>query len=357
MGVVRLIQGLSSDENICHSIMIAGTNRSLLEAINIDVTTHSLGVRRRSYIAFFLMARMFKVEQVDIVHVNNLSLWPDAALGALLSGCRCVETFHGIEDSKLHLSSAKRILYKAVALLTSCKTAVSEEAAELLGALTGIDRASVELIPNGIDTTRFAPPNSPEEKREIREAKGLPVDSVVFGCVAALRPVKNHEGLLEAFAQAAQASSTPAALALVGDGPLALTLKRLAEELGVSEKVIFLGLCSDVPELLRSFDAFVLNSDTEGLSYALLEAMASGLPVIATAVGAGRRLVTQGSEGYLVPPGDVPALTSALKRVLDDAGCMKAMGARARATVKADYGFGAMLDSYRRLYKKLARAS
>jgi glycosyltransferase involved in cell wall biosynthesis len=349
MGVLRLIGSLSN-ENMRHSIMIAGSDQTSLGITGANVVCHSLGIDGRSCLAFIRMARIFKSQRVDIVHVNNLSLWPDSALGALLARSRCLETFHGIEDSQVSFSRAQRILFRTAARFTSRMTAVAEDAAKLLAALTGIDRAVVQLIPNGIDTMQFAPLESADEKRRLRRSKQLPEESVLLGCVAGLRPVKNHHGLLQAFAQATRAANAPAQLVLVGDGKLAGDLMNQAKELGIQERVFFLGRRADVDELLRCFDVFVLNSHTEGLSYAMLEAMASGLPVVTTAVGANQSLIDSGKHGWLYPSGDISRLATILKELAVNPEVLESMGRAARKRVESEYGISRMADQYAQLY-------
>lgn len=353
MGVVRLIKGLS-DAGKRHSVAIFGTDRSLLEELQSDIPCHALGICERSYTAFWALARLFKREGVDIVHVNNLAPWADAALAARLAGCRCIETFHGVEQGLLRLSIPRKILFRGAQRLTAQVTAVAAEAADLLVSLTGIAREAVAVIPNGIDTALFAPVDSPAARRALRRAKGLPEDPLLFGCVAALRPVKNHRGLLRGFARALRATAVPAELVLVGAGQSAGELRELAGTLGITDQVRFLGRRADVAELLPCFDAFVLNSDTEGLSYAVLEAMACGLPLIGTAVGANVKLVTEGRQGMLVAAGDEVALAAALSRAMADPALLKEMGRAARRLVENEYGMAAMAARYRRLYQKVA---
>jgi glycosyltransferase involved in cell wall biosynthesis len=353
MGVARLIQGLSG-EDMRHSLAILGADRSLLDELRLELPCHALGIRGRSYMAFRPLAELFRRERVDIVHVNNLAPWPDAALAAKLAGCRCVETFHGVEQGVLQFSLLRKQLLRGVFRLSARVTAVADEAADLLATLTGIPRAAVDVIANGIDTERFAPVASPEARRMLRRDKGLPEGGLLFGCVAALRPVKNHRGLLHAFAQAVTGRAVAAHLVLVGDGELAGELCALAETLRIAERVLFLGRRADVAELLPCFDAFVLNSDTEGLSYAVLEAMACALPLIATAVGGNVQLVRDGRQGLLVPIGDGDALAAALARVMAEPDRLVAMGRESRKKIEAEYGMTAMLAHYHALYRDLA---
>jgi len=353
MGVLRLIQNLK-DERIRHSIAILGSDRSLLDQMNVDIPCHALDLQGRCFTAFWRLAKRFRRERVDIVHVNNLAPWPDAALAARLAGCRCIETFHGVEEGRLRFSFLKQMLFRGAGFLSSRITAVADEAADLLTGLTGISRDAVQVIPNGVDTANFSPVASLGTKRDLRRSKNLPEDALLLGCVAALRPVKNHRGLLRAFAGALKGVATPVVLVLVGDGPLAAELQTLAAELGIGEQVHFLGRRSDITELLQCFDAFVLNSDTEGLSYAVLEAMACGLPLIGTAVGGNVQLVRNDRQGMLVAVADEAALSMALHRAISGSEDLITMGQEARKMVMAHYGMAVMVDQYRKLYLELA---
>ena len=150
----------------------------------------------------------------------------------------------------------------------------------------GVSRERILVIANAVDMERFRPA-APGERETLRAQFGFPATAPLIGCVANLRPVKGHEVLIEAFASVC-ARVPQARLALVGEGPIETPLRERARALGVLDRLHFLGLRQDVPDLLRAFDVAVLASHSEGLSNALLEAMASGLPTVATAVGGTR---------------------------------------------------------------------
>lgn len=351
MGVLRLIQNFPSGA-VRHSVTIIGGDCALLDESGANLRLHALGISGRSYGAFWRLKHLFRQQKTDIVHVNNLSPWFDCALAARLAGCRCIATFHGIEQGVLSFPKWRKWLFQLSGGLTDGVTAVAEPAADLLVELTGITRNRVEVIPNGIDTQRFSPLTHLDEKNRLRKAKGFPEKALILGCVAALRPVKNHLGLLQAFAKAVKNGRLAAELVLVGDGPLTEELQSLSRELGIAENVRFLGRRSDVRDLLRCFDAFFLNSDTEGLSYAVLEAMACGLPVIATAVGANPDLITPGVTGFLVPPADLDALSDVFMRLGTASDALPAMGAQARLKIFEEFSLHRMTLAYQKLYER-----
>lgn len=207
-------------------------------------------------------------------------------------------------------------------------------------------------IPNGVDTGRFQP-LAPEARAAARAALGLAPDEFVFGCVARLAEVKRHVDLLGAFARLGEAPLRPRLL-LLGDGPLEAELRRQAHEAGIAARVDFLGARSDVPALLPALDAFVLVSRTEGLSNATLEAMACGLPVIATAVGGQPEAVEDGVTGLLVPPRAPGRLALALESFLHAPARCHRMGRLARETILRRFSRDAMLQGYEQLYRRLA---
>jgi L-malate glycosyltransferase len=168
--------------------------------------------------------------------------------------------------------------------------------------------------------------------------------------------VKDHKGLVGAFASAI--SNKPSVntnkdsyLILVGDGPLASELKMLSRHLGVEDRIIFLARRDDVDRILQSLDVFVLNSKTEGMSYAVLEAMSSGLPIIATNVGANIELIRHGVEGYLYRPGDLKSLAEYMTEIIGDTDRLLKMGRAARQKIVEFYSVKKMVSSYKDLYE------
>ena len=160
--------------------------------------------------------------------------------------------------------------------------------------------------------------------------------------------------LLHAFAKVA-AAQADVDLLLVGDGPLRGELTELVRSLGLESRVHFLGVRSDVPEILRALDVFTLTSLTEAASLTLLEAMASGVPVVMTAVGGNPELVRDGIDGLLVPRGDAAATARALLQILGDPAAAAAMGSAGRQRVIDHYQLEATVKAYLDLYEKLIR--
>jgi glycosyltransferase involved in cell wall biosynthesis len=221
---------------------------------------------------------------------------------------------------------------------------ISEEIDASL-ARVGVPGARRIAIPNGVDVERFHPAG-PEERRALRARLGLLGGPAVAWC-GRLVPEKNVAGLLAVW-RAVRVQHPESQLLVVGSGPEEAALRRVA-----GDGVVFLGEQSDVSPILRAADLFVLPSRTEGLSNALLEAMAAGLPVVATRAGAAEEMVRDGETGRLVPIGDDDALGRALCDLLADPDRAR-LGAQARETVVARYALDGVVERLAALYGELA---
>ena len=200
----------------------------------------------------------------------------------------------------------------------------------------GISDTSIRVIPNGVDTAGCL---GARESRPIR----------TILTVANLRREKAHETLLEAVARVAPAHADLRVL-IAGDGPRAAELRALARKLGVAGRVEFLGHRDDVEALLMEADVFVLPSRSEASPNSVLEAMAAGVPIVASAVGGLLELVQPGRTGLLVPPDDASALARAIESLLADAGRARALGEAGRAAVAQRYSFDRMARAFEDLY-------
>ena len=166
-----------------------------------------------------------------------------------------------------------------------------------------------------------------------------------------IHPQKNLGVLLDAWPEVAR--RTGASLILVGQGPERDRLAESARTLGVADRVHFLGGVDDPADLLRAADAFVLPSVAEGMSNSLLEAMATSLPCLASAIGGNTDLLQDGHDGLLVPPGDPSAWSSALLRVLEDPSFARSLGAAARRRIEAEFSLTVVVDRYLALYRRM----
>jgi glycosyltransferase involved in cell wall biosynthesis len=217
----------------------------------------------------------------------------------------------------------------------------------------GYDRRKFWLIHNGIDIKPFYW-RSEREKETIKRKYNVPLDKPIITCVANLRPAKGHEYLIRALHEL-KTNGLDFLTLLVGDGQLRGELEELVRELELMEIVWFLGSKDreEIPRILAITDIFVLPSLWEGLPTALIEAMAAGCPVVATAVAGTPEIVNEGRTGFLVSPRDPKALAERMKLLLQDQALCKNMGQAGAKRAKEDFSIERMVREYEALYRQL----
>jgi glycosyltransferase involved in cell wall biosynthesis len=232
--------------------------------------------------------------------------------------------------------------------------ALANAHADYLAEREKIARKKLCVINNGVDTSRFHPVNSEAERDAIRDVLVLPRGIFIVAIIAALRPEKDHEMLLAAVSRMLKIRSDFIVL-IVGEGAEAGKLHAMARELSLGSNVRFLGRRSDVSVLLSASDASVLCSHpiVETFPLVVLEAMASGLPVVASDVGAVREMLADGEEGLIIPPGDAEALAGRLLMLAEKPELRKRIGARARERVIRDFSEETMVKRYADLLRML----
>jgi glycosyltransferase involved in cell wall biosynthesis len=282
---------------------------------------------------------------IRLVHAHPGSA---SRLMALLAGVpMMVSTYHGSwvgGASRSELWLRRFLDTRSSAVVANSRSTRDHVAADLRLPLEG-----VQVIYNGVDLTRFHPPSG-VERQAARAAFGIGTDEVVLGTVARLYADKGVSDVLLALA-GARAQGTCIRMLVVGDGPERPVLEAQAVSLGVAPFVRFLGARSDVGSILRACDLAVLASRTrEGFGIALVEAMATGLPVLGTTVEGVPEVVDSGKTGVLVPPSDPAALREALVSLARNPGLRSEIGARARAEVCARFDVRRMVAEYGRLY-------
>jgi glycosyltransferase involved in cell wall biosynthesis len=233
---------------------------------------------------------------------------------------------------------------RALALGVDRYIAVSENIAGLLGGELGWPRRKIEVIYNGVPVERYQRPRDPELRRELTGGS----DRQVVLTAARLTPQKGLDVLLRAALHVPEGQ-----FVLAGDGPERPRLEAEAEQLGILDRVRFLGLRDDVPELLAASDVFVLPSLFEGSSLAVLEAMAAGKPVVTSAIGGTNELIVDGESGLLVPPGDAAALALALNRVLAQPELRAELGGKARDRARSSFSAATSAAHVTRVYEDL----
>jgi glycosyltransferase involved in cell wall biosynthesis len=292
----------------------------------------------------YRLARIARERRADVLHCHHYSPFVYGQIAALAaSPLRVVFTEHG-RLSDAAPSRKRRLVNPMLGRLAEGIYAVSDDLRRHMVA-EGFPAERVAVIRNGIDPGT-AP--APADRDRARRLLGLAPDAFTIGTVARFDPVKDLTTLLDAFI-ALRAAVPRAQLVLIGDGPDRQRLERHACDAGVAQAVHFGGYRGDARRLLPGLDVYVNSSITEGISLTILEAMAAGLPVVATAVGGTPEVVSNGT-GLLVPARSAGALAAALGTLARHPEGRQALGAAGRARLQREFTLDRMVDHYRRVY-------
>lgn len=355
-GVVNLINRLPENQfrhtivaltrcapEFCKRIM-----RSDVEFISLDKPPgHGVQLYPR-------LLRLFREYRPAIVHTRNLAAL-EAALPARLAGVGVrVHGEHGWDISDPHGIRRKyQLIRRAYRPFVTHYIALSEELSGYLNRRVRVPADRISRICNGVDTLKFAPGNG---RQALEGSPFNAPDLIVVGTVGRLQAVKDQLNLVRAFALLLERSgdvSRRLRLILAGEGPLRGDIEAEILHCGIGDHVWLAGERSDVADVMRSLDIFVLPSQSEGISNTILEAMASGLPVVATNVGGNGELVSDGESGLLARPQDSQALALEVARYADDPALAKRHGRAGRARVEAEFSLEVMVNRYASLYMRL----
>jgi glycosyltransferase involved in cell wall biosynthesis len=314
--LARLLGGLDRGRFVPAVACLYGSKSPVADDIRaLDTPIYDLGMSHKWRLdAFLRLYRLLRQERPAILHTFLFHANIPGRIAGRLASVPIVisgERTMGMENRWRYL------LNRVTQGLADRVVCVSRQVADFVADEVGVPRSKIVVIPNGVDLARAGGLSG---KHEARAALGLPIDGALVGTVARLDPVKRLDVLLQALALVATEGRPDADVSavLVGYGPEEERLKALAHELGLDRRIRFVGPQRDVWPWLAALDVFVLSSDWEGMSNALLEAMAARLPVVATATGGTPDVVVNGKTGFLVPPRDPAALARALKRLLGD---------------------------------------
>jgi sugar transferase (PEP-CTERM/EpsH1 system associated) len=343
-GLVNLVNHMPP-ERIRHAIVcLSGFNPEFRRRIRRpDVEVVSLGKRPgKDLRAYGRMWRLLRRMRPAIVHTRNLGTvdmqWVAAAAGVP----RRLHGEHGWEASDPTGRNPRSLrIRRACRPVIQRYVCMSQDIARWLERDVGVAPSRIRQLYSGVDVERFKA--DPAAVQRV---------TVTLGTVGRLDPVKNHASLLEAFASLRE--RVPGVhLTIVGDGPLRPDLEARIGALGLQQAVHLAGACNDTAELIRSFDVFVLPSINEGISNTLLEAMATGLPVVAARVGGNPELVMDGVTGRLYDPGQAGALARAVLPYLTDPALRRAHGAAGRERVVQNFSLDTMVGRYVALYDEV----
>ena len=290
------------------------------------------------------MRRYLERRRPDVVHCHNLPAFLYGALGARLAGdIPVVLTKHGIRMPGGLKSRLNRFL-----LQRSDAIAVSPQSRDILQAWIHPKSPPVRYIANGISTEAF---NRLPPREEARRQLDLPPSSFVTGIVSRIMPCKNHLELLDVFV-GILAKIPDALLLIAGDGAMLPAVRNRIRELNLDRHALLLGERRDIPLILAALDCFCLPSDTEGMPMTILEAMAAGIPIVATTVGGIPECVEDGRTALLVPPHEPERLAAALLSIAADPERAKQLGTAAKRTFLNRFSVAHTIDAYEQCYRE-----
>ena len=343
LALARVVRGLSTSP-FKHSIACCTGKASISEEFGPAVAIHCLHGESSALGALLRLRRLIKMLRPSVLHARNVSAWLDvtAARMSLRDRPPLVLSFHGT-DHAAPLPRRWRIISAIAARSATRLFTVSEPSRDFLACSLGQPRSRIGIIPNGIDTKRFVP--------DLRHSG--PDHRLVVGTVGNLSPVKNQALLVRACAELLSAGH-PIELRIAGEGPERDPIVQLAATLGITDSVRLLGHVSDVSSFLKTLDLFVLPSDSEAHPNALIEAMACGLPCIASRVGGIPDVLVDDSIGRMFDRGDLGGLVKFMSELLVAPDTRAALGRGARKRAEERYGLDDMIRHYAALYSEVA---
>ncbi len=347
-GLVNLINHLP-DHYRHRIISLTDIDEEFAGRLTRSVELHSLEKGPGSTWKIFpALSRLLRNQQPDIVHTRNLATIECLPMAALAGVSLRVHGEHGRDYEDRDGLNGKNLLTRKLTLPFAHRIiSLSRAQQDYLVDYVGVKPDRITQIYNGVDTTKFTPGTEP------RDASGAE-RTITLGTVGRMDLVKDQPALCRAFiALAGQFQEQDLRLLLVGDGQNYALCQQLLSDAGVLDRVTLTGSRPDVEYWLRQIDIFVLPSLAEGISNTILEAMASGLPVVATDVGGNAELVADTETGFIVPPSDPSALAAAIGRYLNEPGLRQAHGRAALDRVRQLFALGRMVETYDNLYQSL----
>lgn len=363
-----LMKNIRQNNTVEFTVVTITRNKNLRKEESIDGFDIHRILRKDSYFlqkVFFFLKVLFTLckvrDKFDILHIHGFSWYPILVAKLLRKKTVLKMTMVGDDDPitirKQSLGRAKFYLFSKADMVISTSLAFTERCREAL-----LPQSKLEKIPNGVDIDRFQPIGDPSEKKRLRKQLSLPTDARIVTFIGVLCKRKGVDLLIEAWECARSKRKMDAQLLLIGPkNPGELKeiqvqfirdIESKVDSRGLQDEVIFLGETDEVEQYLRASDIFVLPSEKEGLPNTLLEAMACGLPCVASRIeGITDRVIDNDVNGLLVEQGDVHGLAEAILRLLKDEDFGNALGNNALKQIVQNYSIEKIAQRYVSIYK------
>lgn len=354
--LVQVVNHLPHDQ-FRHVVVIYGCDQSS-EALASEIRDHVVIVReplaRDNRNWSRRLAAIMTEHAVNVVHVRGLSLLLDAVMAAdCCADVKLACSFHGFQSADDEFTGVRRKIMREAILRCRDRWAVSPTAARTIESRLNLPAGAFSHISNGVDADRFAPLPIDRHKKDLRQQLNLPADATIVLCLGNMKEIKGQSVLLEALEQMEGAARTLCVVFVGEDGCNGALQEWTAIHLPHLD-IRFHRETDDPAPWYQAADIFTLPSLSEGMSNALLEAMASGLAVIATDVGGNRDVIIDSRTGRLVPPGDATALAWALTALSSDVQAIQHLGRAARAHILSNFTLDRMIKGYSDRYSALA---
>lgn len=350
-GLVNLVN-LLPESKFEHAICCLDSSGEMADRLEQPIEIFELNRKPHDWKLPVRLAKVIRQWQPDIVHCRNWNSWFDTVVAHFISRSRStmVWSFHGFAEGN-YFPLRRKVISKLLSLYTQELFAVCEDSARRYAKKAAIPVKRFEVLYNGVDSQKFRP--NLQNRPKLREQLNIPVDRVVIITVASLTPIKNHSALIDSIhMQVTNHGQSPLVLFL-GDGALREALEEKISRLNLRDHIKLLGNSDNIPDYLAAADIFVLPSRLEGMSNAILEAMASGLPAVANNVGGNSEIIVSGETGFLCTPDDPTEMAELLGRLINERQLRKNMGRHAHLRVEQLFSIDAMTASYQHYYEKV----
>lgn len=337
--VAYIIEGLT--EQGIANVLACPVGAEIAKAVGSSAQVHEIAMSGDLDLGMaFRLARLIRTERPDIVHLHSrrgADLW--GGMAARMTGTPCVLSRRVDNPESRWQVALKYRLYDHV-------ITISEGIRNVLLA-EGLEPRRVSCVRSAVDA---APYLEPVERGAFRKEFDLPTNAVVIGMVAQLIPRKGHRYLIDAV-NALRGDYPELRVLLFGKGPLRDELEAEIGQLGLADIIRFAGFRNDLPQWLGGLDILAHPADMEGLGVSLLQASAAAVPIVTSRAGGLPEAVKDQVSGLLVPPGDVTALSAALRRLLDDPALRQRMGEAGRARILNEFSVDAMVKGNLAIYR------
>jgi len=353
-GIAHLIERMDSTrfEHILCGVFRLGPQVERYPADRVQIVCLEQKPRRLA-IQTGPLAEMIRKLRPDVVHSRNWGALEAAVAARWVGETSVIHSEHGVEMDPAAEPRRRSWFRRFVFSLTDRVFCVSYQLRDMLAARTGFPQRKIGVIHNGVKTSLFRPDAS--VRRRFRAELGIDDDEFCIGCVGRLNRIKDYPTMFRA-AELFSKSCASWRLLIVGSGAELSALREFVNSSPVLRgRVHFIGASNRVPELLNALDVYVLPSLCEGISNSLLEAMATGLPVIASDTGGNPEVVVDGESGLLFPVGDFRRLADQLLLLYSAKERRVQFGQMALCRVKEQFSLDSMVEQYEEMYSSLVR--